>query len=141
MLNVTEYPRPRADTGIGFRLDVAECATDRVARWLGETTDMGGTWLVVPATLDYPVADEAIRSIVNAGVEPVIHQVDAPIRAIDRGTWRELLASDAGSGARYVCAFAEPNLANRWTGEGWSGPGLVQRLVDHLVAFLESSAE
>src|SRR5438105_2890243 len=141
MSELTYYPRPLSDTGIGFRLAEPDYAPDRFGRWLSEATAMGGTWLVVPATLADPIPEAALRSVVNAGVEPVVHIVETPIRALDRITWRETLGRYAGAGARYVCAFSEPNLAGRWTGDGWSGPGLIQRLVDVLVPFLEASSD
>lgn len=139
-MRLDQYPRPRDDTGLGFRYidDGAHYDQQSLSFWLAELKDLGASWLVLPSRVDQPIPEFFVRELIAADIEPVIHLDVRPIQPIDRLDLLTLCRTYAEWGVYYAYVYAEPNLATGWRFEDWSTPGLVERFAGLLFPAIET---
>lgn len=115
-MDITEYPRPLRDTGVGFHWFPDERHYDKSVLdvFLPRLTAMGTSWLVLPSTLDRPVPEYFVKSLLGASIEPVIKITTAYICPVNQRHLRRLCETYAHWGVHYMLIFDQPNLVRQW---------------------------
>lgn len=139
-MELSAYPRPNNDTGIGFHYypDVWHYQPSDLEAWLPELKSLGTSWLCLLAPISELLPRFFVRELLAAEIEPIIRLYTPTVCPVDGATLRKLLDTYATWGVHYVHLFNEPNLIREWGWEGWSQPGLVERFMDHLIPALEA---
>lgn len=130
-MNLAAYPRPAADTGIGFHYAPRRTAGDaaEAALWLPVLRTLGASWLVIRSGLDDPVPEAFVRQLVESGIEPVVLMPVRPIRAIDPAAVRPVARAWADAGVHYLAVMHQPNRLAEWSPDQWAQPDLVGRFL------------
>ncbi|NLE77397.1 MAG: hypothetical protein GX605_11685, partial [Chloroflexi bacterium] len=138
-MNLSDYPRPSGDTGIGFHYypDMNHYGQKDLDFWLPELKAMGTSWLVLLSPLDNPIPAFFLDALVQSGIEPVLRVYTPVVRPIPVESLRRLLTNYLGHGVHYVHVYNEPNLPLEWDAAEWAKPALVDRFMDLTIPCLE----
>ncbi|MEP7198637.1 MAG: hypothetical protein ABI874_02360 [Chloroflexota bacterium] len=136
-MRLSDYPRPPADTGIGFHYfpDFMHYASADLARWLPILQSVGASWLTLLAPLDGTLPERFVRGLLGSGIEPIIRLYTPTVAPLDRAQLNRLGRAYASWGVHYLHVFNEPNLAIAWT--DFCTDGLPERFMDNLLPCLE----
>lgn len=110
--------------------------------WLPVLASLGAKWLTLPAANQRAIPESFIRSLIQWGIQPVVHFSDLPLSqgALAAGDVRLIAQAYASWGVRYVAWFDHPNARAAWGG-AWSQGELVERFVDAFLPFARLSLE
>jgi hypothetical protein len=98
--------------------------------WLPKLSNLGARWVVLPVTPQRNIPEDFIISLMQAGIEPILHfqlPLDRPTNADELQT---LFEAYANWGVRYAVLFDRPNLRASWPRTGWTQRGLVDRFLE-----------
>ena len=134
-------------TTIGFHYFPDELHYRRadLQAWLPELVALETRWVTLIGSLTRAVPEPFIRSLFDAGIEPIIHIPAVPTKRDSQqavvSTLNSLFRSYARWGVRYVAAFSEPNMRAAWSPADWGQSGLVERFLDLLIPVLDAQLE
>jgi hypothetical protein len=125
-------PLPKDNTRIGFYYypDTMHYRESDLSTWLPELKALGTSWLTLRAPVDRAIPEHFLRSLIAAGIEPVLHfnmKVDTPTQLRDL---RLLFNTYARWGVNYVVLFDRPNTKAAWSTSAWAQSNLVERFLD-----------
>ena len=142
-MQLSKYPRPKEDTGIGFQYfsDFDHYRREDLSRWLSELRSMSASWLALSSSLEQPVPEFFLREVIAGGIEPVIGVLQCPVKPMNNDILRHVLRNYSSWGAHYVYFYNEPNQFQAWLVEDWSKPRLVERFMDLLFPCLDAAAD
>jgi len=131
-------PTPEFNTGLGFHYfpDDAHYRAADLQAWLPELKALGASWLTLVGSPTRAIPESFLRSLIEAGIEPIIHIPIAPA-PYDLNELRTLYFTYARWGAHYVVLFDQPNVKSQWAAESWAQEGLVGRFLDLLLPALQ----
>ncbi|MFQ6000907.1 MAG: hypothetical protein ACE5LG_04480 [Anaerolineae bacterium] len=137
-MRLEEYPRPKNDTGIGFRYyrDTRHYGEDDLDFWIPELKAMGVSWLILASDCAHPVPRFFIQELQLNDIEPVIGLHPPKIKPFNQDALRSVMETYAQVGVRYLYAYYEPNMMDQWSWDDWSQPGLVERFMEMLIPCL-----
>ncbi len=130
-MNLSAYPRPHGDTGIGFHYAPRRTAGDaaEAALWLPVLRTLGASWLVIRAGIDDPVPEAFVRQLVESAIEPVVLVPLRPLRPLDPARVRPFARAWAEAGIHYLAIMHQPNRLAEWSADQWAQPDLVGRFL------------
>jgi len=138
-MKLGEYPRPPGDTGIGFHYfpDMHHYGREHLETFMPKLQDMGVSWLTLLSPPSSIIPDHFIRTLVNAGIEPVIRVYTPTVEVpIDQNQLRGLAQAYRNLGVRYIHVYNEPNLVEEWT--NFYPEALPDRFMDYALPALET---
>ncbi len=100
--------------------------------WLPEIQAMGLGWVTLRGSARRAVPELFVRALLQAGLQPIVHLPEAPIRPL-AGEVAPLLHAYARWGVHYVALFAPPNLQSSWTSVDWQRGSPVELFLDAFV--------
>jgi hypothetical protein len=141
-MNLSEYPRPQNDLGIGFSYfpDNNHFNQRDLDCWLPRLRELGASWLVLQTPVARPVPDSFLQQLMMGDVEPVVVLTAERVGPLDLPSLTDTVHALADSGAHYVVLGDQPNSRSRWTPQEWAKPAVVERFVDYMVPALETVA-
>lgn len=115
-MRLSDYPRPRDDTGIGFHYfpDSFHYSQDDFARWMPILKSLGASWLSLLAPLDDALPEAFVKGLQDGGIEPLIRLYSSPIAPLDLAQLNLLARTYGAWGVHYIHVYNEPNLAAEW---------------------------
>ncbi len=135
-------PTPITPTRYGFYYypDTLHYQDNDIISWIPELQALNASWLTLLAPLDRMIPESFIRTIIDHGIQPVIHmplptQVE---RGIEPG---ELFTAYASLGIRYLVPFDRPNLIRNWSPSNWARNNLVERFLDLYIPVAETARQ
>lgn len=137
-MRLEEYPRPKNDTGIGFRYyrDTRHYGEDDLDFWMPELKAMGVSWLILLSDCARPIPHFFIQGLQLNDIEPVIGLHPPTIKPFNQDTLKSVIEAYAQVGVRYLYAYYEPNMMEQWSWDDWSQPELVERFMETLIPCL-----
>ncbi len=137
-MEIAKYPRPPRDTGVGFHWfpDEQHYGKSVLDAFLPQLIAMGTSWLVLPSTLDRPIPEYSIKSLLGANIEPVIKINTTYDCCPDQQHLRRLCETYAHWGVHYISIFDQPNLMREW--KQWNALDLPDCFMDYLLPCLET---
>lgn len=128
--------------GVHYFPDSEHYSTADMLAWLPKLQAMGANWAILPATVERAIPEDFIRSLTQAGIEPVVHfQLALDSAACDAEALRPLFEAYAKWGVRYAVLFDKPNLRSQWPATGWTQRGLVPRFLELFVPAARAAAD
>ncbi|MDF1498987.1 MAG: hypothetical protein P1P76_00735 [Anaerolineales bacterium] len=103
--------------------------------WGKAFTSLGVHWLTLTASERRAIPEFFLRSVIDAGIQPIIHIV-AAVGSISLREIAPILKSYADWGVRHVVIFDRPNLQSAWDQADWNRPDLIERFVDGMLPVL-----
>lgn len=142
-MRLEEYPRPKNDTGIGFRYyrDTRHYGEDDLDFWIPELKAMGVSWLIMLSDCAHPIPRFFIQELQLNEIEPVIGLHPPKVKPFNQDTLRSVMEGYAQVGVRYLYTYYEPNMMDQWSWDDWSQPELVKRFMEMLIPCLERMQE
>lgn len=140
-MNLSKYPRPRGDTGIGFRLPSDQYERLGADHWLPAFKAAGASWAILPCHHPRSVPAALIMDLASRDIEPAVQVMVGPVAPIEPNLLRNLLVRYRDCGVHYISFYDRPNCVSQWTLSDWRKPQLVRRFVDMLLPCLEKAAE
>ncbi len=139
----SNYPIPANNNRIGFQYfpDSLHYREADLLRWLPELVKLGAKWVVLNAPIDRAIPEDFIRSIIAAGIEPVLHFRMSCADSPKANELAVLFRAYAGWGVHYVCLYDRPNTQQAWTQETWLQRKLVERFLDIFIPAAEQVCE
>lgn len=126
--------------GYYYRPDSQHYRAKDLERWLPVMLDMGAGWTVLRASLEKRVPDFFIRTLIDHGMQPIVH-IPEPAEPINVRAISGDLQAYAELGVKYVVIFDQLNMRSAWSGQGWSAPGLTERAAQKITPILEAQFE
>ena len=142
-MRLEKYPRPKNDTGIGFRYyrDPYHYGEDDLDFWIPELKAMGVSWLILLSDCAHPIPRFFIQELQLNDIEPVIGLHPPKVKPFNQDTLKSVIEAYAQVGVRYLYAYYEPNMMDQWSWDDWSRPELVKRFMEMLIPCLERMQE
>lgn len=140
-MNLSKYPRPKGDTGIGFRLPPDQYERLGTDHWLSILKTTGASWAVLPCQHPRSVPAALLMDLAGRDIETVVQVIVTPVAAIETNLLRNLLARYRDCGVHYISFFDRPNRVSQWTLAEWRKPQLVRRFIDILLPCVERASE
>lgn len=133
------YPLPARNTRIGFHYypDTLHYRESDLQAWLPELRSLGASWLVLTAPSDRAIPEPFIRSLVSAGIEPVLHFTFKLSELPDAAGLRTLFEAYARWGVHYAILFDRPNMRASWSTAAWMQEEPVERFLDRFLPYAE----
>ncbi len=137
-MRLEEYPRPKNDTGVGFRYytDTRHYGKDDLEFWIPELKAMGVSWLILLSDCAHLIPQFFIQELQLNDIEPVIGLHPPTIKPFNQDTLKSVIEGYAQAGVHYLYAYYEPNMMGQWSWDDWSRPELVKRFMEMLIPCL-----
>jgi len=126
---------PSSRIGFHYFPDDQHFTQSDLEAWLPILQSLEARWLVVQAGLGRAVPESFLRSLVSAGIQPII-RIPAQVTRVPEPDLTPVLNSYAAWGVRHVIVFDKPNLRASWAASEWSRPALVERFLDLVLPIL-----
>ncbi|MDP2728406.1 MAG: hypothetical protein Q8P59_12805, partial [Dehalococcoidia bacterium] len=140
-MNLSKYPRPKGDTGIGFRLPADQYERLGTDYWLQVLKAAGATWAILPCLHPHNVPAALIMDLASRDIETVVQVMVTPVAPIEPNLLRNLLARYRDCGVHYISFYDRPNCVSQWTLAEWRKPQLLKRFVDMWLPCVERASE
>lgn len=108
--------------------------------WIPELQALQASWLTILSPTDRAVPEYFIYSLIEAGIEPLIHFPIKPIQMPLDNDLYLLFNTYARWGVKYICLFDRPNIRSAWTPSSWVKENLVERFLDIYLPLIESAS-
>jgi hypothetical protein len=115
--------------GVHYFANTAHYHATDLRTWLPKLRSLGAKWTLLPVTAERAIPEDFIVSLLQAGVEPILHFQLPLDNSANPDELQTLFEAYAGYGVRYVVLFDRPNLRSRWPRSGWTQRGLVNRFL------------
>ncbi len=135
----TIAPKP-AGLGIYYFPDDVHYRQKDLETWLPEIQAMNMGWITLRGNARRAVPEAFVRAVIRAGLQPVIHIPDAPIRPLG-DELAPLLQAYANWGVHYVALMAPPNLQSSWSRGDWQNGSPVELLLDAFIPLAKTMIE
>ena len=129
--------KPIPQLGYHYYPDEGHFTESDLSLWLPRLDSLGAKWLTIRGTLRRAIPEIFIKSLLEAGIEPIVH-IPEELEKISTTDLLPIFTSYARWGVRYVVLFDRPNLRQSWSEAAWSRKGLVERFLDLILPFLEA---
>ncbi|HEY70232.1 MAG TPA: hypothetical protein G4O08_06585 [Anaerolineae bacterium] len=124
--------------GYHYYPDDCHFSQDDLGIWLPILRSLDAQWVTLQSDAKRPIPAFFLRSLLEAGIEPIVHipcdVADANLSDLD-----PLLQIYSRCGIRYVVVLDRPNMKARWEYASWSRRGLIERYLDILLPILEAA--
>lgn len=132
-------PQPTNRLGFHYFPDTLHYRDDDLETWLPQLQSVGASWLTIIAPTARAVPENFIRTIISAGIEPVLH-FHLPLDRLPAvSDLRLLFETYARWGVRYTALFDRPNNRMAWPASGWVQSNLVERFLDNYLPLAEAA--
>ncbi|MBX3046452.1 MAG: hypothetical protein KF698_05605 [Anaerolineales bacterium] len=131
----------RGRFGVHYFPNTAHYQNADLLTWLPKLQAMGANWVVLQATAERAIPEDFIRSLAQAGIEPVLHFQLALDGAVDAAALQGMFEAYAKWGVRYAVLFDKPNLRSQWPATGWTQRGLVPRFLELFTPLAHAAIE
>jgi len=137
-MRLEQYPRPKNDTGIGFRYyrDTHHYGEDDLDFWVPKLKAMGVSWLILLSDCAHPIPRFFIQELELNDIEPVIGLHPPKVKPFNQDTLKSVIEAYAQVGVRYLYTYYEPNMMDQWSWDDWSRPELGKRFMEMLIPCL-----
>ena len=98
--------------------------------WIPELTELGASWLTLLAPTDRSIPEVFIRSILDAGIQPVLHLPLSMVNPLHPEELSVIFNAYSRWGVKYITLFDRPNLMKNWSPSDWAKNNLVERFLD-----------
>ncbi len=127
--------------GVHYFPDTAHYQSADLLTWLPKLQAMGAQWVVLHASAERAIPEYFICSLVQAGIEPVLHFQLALDGAADAAALQGMFKAYAKWGVRYAVLYDKPNLRSQWPATGWTQRGLVPRFLELFTPLAHAAIE
>jgi hypothetical protein len=110
------------------------------ADWGPNISRLGAGWLTLTASGKRAIPEAFLRSVIDAGIQPIIH-IPAKVGTISLREIAPILKSYAGWGIKHVVVFDCPNTQSAWNTADWSRGELIDRFADLILPILHVERE
>jgi hypothetical protein len=134
-MTASSSPFPPRNTRLGFHYypDTLHYCESDLQFWLPELKAMGASWLVVQSSVDRAIPEFFLRSLIDAGIEPIV-RFESPLSSpVDPAAVSPLLHAYAHWGANGIVWFDRPNAKRSWAATDWAQQDLVERFLDRFL--------
>ena len=123
--------------GFHYFPDTQHYTSKDLTTWLPVMNALGGRWatLLAPATRAIP--EEFIVSLIQSGIDPILHLPLGLGQDFSLGIFRTLMRSYRRWGVRYITLFDQPNSRRAWPAWLWTQQELVERFLDFYLPLAE----
>ncbi len=125
--------------GFHYFQDTIHYSNQDLETWLPHLTNLSASWIVLLADANRAIPEQFITSLVNAGINPIIHFKFALPDAPNASDLRLIMNSYQRWGVRYVVFFDKPNDVSSWSSAGWSHQDLVERFMDRFIPLAQEA--
>jgi hypothetical protein len=98
--------------------------------WLPDLLSLGAAWLTLLAPLERAIPEFFLDSLLESGIQPVLHFPAQVGQMPDLRELRTLLEHYARWGVTYVALYDCPNCRENWRPDLWAQINLVERFLD-----------
>lgn len=140
-MNISKYPRPRGDTGTGFRLPADQYERLGADHWISILRTTGATWAILPCQHPRTVPAALLMDLASRDIETVVQVMVNPIEPIETNLLRNLLARYRDCGVHYISFYDRPNCVSQWSLPEWRKPQLLRRFMDLFIPCMEKASE
>ena len=140
-MNLSKYPRPKGDTGIGFRLPADQYDRLGPDHWLQLLKAAGASWAILPIYHPRSVPAALLMDLSSKDIETVVQVIVSPVAPIEPNLLRNIMARYRDCGVHYISFYDRPNSVYQWKLEDWRKPQLLQRFVDMFLPCIEPASE
>ena len=135
--------RSYAASRLGFHYfpDTLHYRDSDLETWLPELQSLGAAWLTMLAPSNRAIPEPFIRSLLVAGIQPLLHfhlNIHNPPNLEEM---RFLLETYSRWGVRYVILYDRPNLRENWQAAAWTQDNLVERFLDVYLPLAEAALQ
>jgi hypothetical protein len=136
-------PLPPHNNRLGFHYfpDTLHYRENDLQVWLPELRALGATWLTLMASPERAIPEPFLRSIIGAGIEPILH---FPISLANLPSAHEdktLFDTYGKWGVHYAIFFDRPNSRSAWSVATWAQEDLVERFLDRFLPLAEQALQ
>jgi hypothetical protein len=124
--------------GYHYYPDDCHFSQDDLGIWLPILRSLDAHWVTLQGDVKRPIPEYFLRSLLEAGIEPIVH-IPCAIADANPDDLDPLFRTYSRCGIRYVVVLDRPNLKARWEHAAWSRRGLVERYLDVLIPILEKA--
>ena len=128
---------PSQRLGYHYYPDDRHFSQDDLGIWLPILRSLDAHWLTLQSDAKHPIPAYFLRSLQEAGIEPIIH-IPCGIADANLNDLVPLFQTYHQCGIRHVVILDRPNLKASWQPAAWSRRGLIDRYIDALVPLLEA---
>lgn len=119
--------------GVHYYPDTEHYSIHDMNRWLPILQSLKISWITLIAPLNRAIPEEFIQSLVNSGINPILHFIPPSIEEINLENLDPLLVAYASWGIKYVAVFERQNLQFTWKPGTWSQDGLIENFLDRFI--------
>ncbi|MBN1231072.1 MAG: hypothetical protein JXA19_04340 [Anaerolineales bacterium] len=134
-------PRINNKMGMVYFPDTDHYRMDDINFWLPKLQSLGARWLVIRASVDLAVPESFIQTLINAGINPILH-IQADFNNPPNPDELQILFSAYSHwGVKYISIFDRPNCRGGWSSAAWGMPDLVGRYLSIFLPLANSIVE
>jgi hypothetical protein len=133
-------PIPNNRLGFQYYPDALHYRQHDLQAWLPTLKSLGAGWLVLRAPADRAIPEAFVRTLLDAGIQPVLQFALSPLRPPSVAELQPLLAAYASWGLCYAALFDRPNSRDAWDGASWARQDLVANFLTISVPLMEAAA-
>jgi hypothetical protein len=129
----SHFPPRKTRLGFHYYPDTLHYCESDLQYWLPELKAMGASWLVVQSPVDRAIPEYFLRSLIEAGIEPVVRFETSLSSSVDTAAVSPLLHAYAHWGVNGIVWFDRPNARKSWAASDWAQQDLVERFLDRFL--------
>lgn len=143
---MTPYKRKFRDLisprmGFHYFADTDHYTAKDLSIWLPILKQINASWLVLLANASRAIPEQFISSLVDGGINPVLHMLLPLPNSPAAGEMKALLKAYSRWGVQHIILFDRPNMMHNWSTAGWIQQDLVERFVDRFLPLASSVAQ
>jgi hypothetical protein len=132
---LTPFPTRATRLGFHYYPDTLHYRDSDLQAWLPRLSALGASWLILKATPDRAIPEHFLTSLLQHGIEPILHYDLPLLNPPDPADLRPVLSAYAHWGVHSVIWFDRPNAWQSWTSCGWGQSDLVGRFLDRFIPY------
>jgi hypothetical protein len=127
------FPSHKNRLGFHYYPDTLHYCESDLQHWLPELEAMGASWLVVQSSVNRAIPEFFLRTLIDAGIEPIVRFESSLSSPVDLPIVSPLLHAYAHWGVNGVVWFDRPNARRSWAASDWAQQDLVERFLDRFL--------
>lgn len=136
-MNTSYIAHQPSRLGMQYFRDSEHYREKDLALWLPKLQELGFSWLILNATTERAIPEYFIQTLVEAGIEPILHFNALTFTSSLPGDIATLIEPYAKWGVKHVILFDRPNCRRFWQSESWMQSDLVERFLDIFIPIAE----
>ena len=134
-MEIAPPPKMKASSRIGFHYfpDDHHFRESDLEIWIPELNRLGAAYLILQSPLQHAIPENFLTSLIQAGIQPVLHYSPSLEEKSDFHDTRILLEIYGKWGIKNIILYDRPNNHASWNQSSWSQPGLVERFLDRFI--------